>query len=74
VGGKLTRTEAGKPQQETLNSWKSGLKSRYYFLISFFVRIEKKIKPGPLSASALGRFTSWESMSSAKLKEPVAVV
>lgn len=41
VGGKLTRTEVGKPQQDTLNSWKSGLKKRCYFLVSFFMRTEE---------------------------------
>lgn len=51
VGGKLTRSEAEKPQHNMPNSWKSGLKTRYYFLILFFVRVEKKTtKPGPVSA------------------------
>lgn len=35
VGGKLTRTETGKPQKDMLNSWKLGLKNRYYFLVLF---------------------------------------
>lgn len=75
VGSKLTRTEAGKPQQDMLNSWKSGLKPRYYFLVSFFVRMEKKItNPGPLSANGSGWFASWERISSAEMKQPVAVV
>lgn len=76
-GGKLTRTEAGKPQQDVLNSWKPGLKTGIVSLVCslFFVRIEKKItKPGPLSANGLGQFASWERKYSAELQQPVAVI
>lgn len=75
MGGKLTRSEAGKPQHKMLNSWKSGLKTRYYFLILLFlVRIEKKItKPGPVSTKGLGWLDGRE-MSSAEQQQPGVVV
>lgn len=74
VGGKLTRTEAGKPQQDVLNSWKPGLKTGIISLVCslFFVTIEAKItKSGPLSANGLGQFARWERKGSAELQQPV---